>query len=159
MNVNRTDRRRLQLRRWGVIGLLALLGTSCGDDAAVPDDAIELSPNDVHVANATARPFGDGDAELSLVLYSSVGDRLVFAEVEPSVAAGVAFVDGSAADGGTVIDTIEVRAGSDESLTPGRPHVVLNDVGPDFKPGSSFEMTFNFESSQPRTIDVEVVEN
>ncbi|MFN3257803.1 MAG: hypothetical protein ACE37B_19155 [Ilumatobacter sp.] len=144
--------------RIAAIALLPLATVACNDDDSGFEPPTELGPNDVHVANATAILVGDSDAAVSALLFSYEDQRVVFAEVDPSVAASVVLVDGSEDTGGEPIGAIDIESREHRNLQPGQPHILLEDIGPDVEPGSSFVMTVHFESASPRTIEVEVVD-
>lgn len=144
--------------RVAVIALLPLATLACSDDDSGFEPPTELGPNDVHVANASAVLVGDSDAAVSALLFSYEDQRVVFAEVDPSVAARVVLVDGSDADGGEPIGAIDIESREHRNLQPGQPHILLEDIGPDVEPGSSFILTVHFESASPRTIEVDVVD-
>ncbi|HEX4982137.1 MAG TPA: copper chaperone PCu(A)C [Ilumatobacteraceae bacterium] len=139
------------------------VGACGGDDDLSPESGDRVDGESVQVSNAWARtsPAGVTDGAAYMTLESAVDDQLDGALVPTDVAAAVELHETVAADDGASmtmqqVSAVELPSGEAVAFEPGGLHMMLVDLAAPLEPGSSFELTLVFASSEPETVTVEV---
>ena len=136
---------------------LVLLVAGCGDD----DDGSAAGAAGVVVSDAWARstPPGVDVGVVYVTVTSATGDRLVRAEVAPSVADHVEMHRTLESDGMTSmepVDSLAVPAGGELVLAPLGDHLMLVGLAAPLTSGTSFEVTLHFATAGDQVVEVEV---
>ncbi len=136
----------------------ALLGlAACGDPGgrdAAADGAVVVTQ-----VWARTTPPGTTVGAVYLTAASETGDRLIGADVDPSVAASATLhsteTTGSMATM-TEQTSFEVPADDVLVLGPSGSHVMLVDLAGPLERGATFDLTLQFEAAGDETVSVEV---
>lgn len=152
-----------------ILTAAALLAAACSGGEAI----------DVEKAWARTSPMVTSAGAVYMDLTSTDGDRLIGANVDPSVAATVelhetvmadmgdeAISDDSMSDdgmedmGGAMtmqqVSSIDLAAGETVSLEPGGLHIMLLDLTEPLQSGETFDLTLQFETAGEMVVEIEV---
>lgn len=141
--------------------IVSLIAAQCGSAPADESPAGESGAPEIKVMEPYARAsIPNGAVYMHLMNEGGADDRLVSVESDVAEAAELheTKMDENDVMQMRPIEAVNLPAGGSATLEPGGMHVMLIGLTKELATGDTFEVTLNFENSEPQTIQVEVTE-